>query len=339
MKNFKNIIIAIVVFSFAITGFVLAENWENPTGTAPGNNAPSPINTSNANQVKEGGLSLGNLSVTGSVALGTLTGNVGIGTVVPSSKLDVNGSIQASKYLKIKAWPEVDKYGTGEGEIWYRGSGGTSPIKNKSLVMESKLYVKGPIVTKGADFMLWNDNRGGVGTSLGRALVHLGDGTKASSRLVINYASDFEKGVVINGNVGLGKEPTSHNLDILGTINSDSNIYASSFLHSSDINLKTNLKQISGKEFLNILNQEKIKGYTFNWKENGKKDAGIMAQEIETYLPQLVEKDDKGNKTVNYDGLIAPVIEAVKEQQKIIDNQQKRIEKLEKILYNLENKR
>ncbi|MCK9369116.1 tail fiber domain-containing protein [Candidatus Dojkabacteria bacterium] len=75
----------------------------------------------------------------------------------------------------------------------------------------------------------------------------------------------------------------------------------------SDINLKNNIQEITNS--IDILN--KINGVSFNWKDNGRKSYGIIAQELEQILPDLVEGRDI--KTVNYIGLIAFLINAVKD--------------------------
>jgi len=47
----------------------------------------------------------------------------------------------------------------------------------------------------------------------------------------------------------------------------------------------------------------------FKWKENGNQSFGIIAQELEKVLPELVTDNDNGLKSVNYLGLIAFLIE------------------------------
>jgi hypothetical protein len=66
-----------------------------------------------------------------------------------------------------------------------------------------------------------------------------------------------------------------------------------------------------------------IRGVTFDWKDGNRASAGVIAQEIEKVLPELVHGDD--TKTVNYNGLIGLLIECVKEQQKEIDILKKRL--------------
>jgi hypothetical protein len=100
---------------------------------------------------------------------------------------------------------------------------------------------------------------------------------------------------------------------------------------SSDIRFKNNVTPIT-----NALDKlSKIGGYTFEWneishKETGKKDIGVIAQEVEEILPEIVQTRSNGYKAVDYQKLTALLIESVKEQQFIIDDLKSRIERLEK---------
>ena len=84
--------------------------------------------------------------------------------------------------------------------------------------------------------------------------------------------------------------------------------------YSSDKRLKDNIKPIE-----NALDKVKaISGVTFEWNEKshkttGKKDVGVVAQEIEDVLPELVETRTNGYKAVDYQKLTAVLIESVKE--------------------------
>jgi hypothetical protein len=71
----------------------------------------------------------------------------------------------------------------------------------------------------------------------------------------------------------------------------------------------------------------------------------LIAQEVEEVLPELVvdnvpdqnsvDKDKPSIKSVDYSKMVSVLIEAVKEQQKIIDTQNERINRLEKLVENL----
>jgi hypothetical protein len=92
-------------------------------------------------------------------------------------------------------------------------------------------------------------------------------------------------------------------------------IQAAAFIYSSDERLKENIEPLH-----NSLDKiRELKGYTFNWKEGGKADVGIIAQEVETIFPQLVTTGDNGMKSVAYGNLVAPLIEAVKELAQMFD--------------------
>jgi hypothetical protein len=100
---------------------------------------------------------------------------------------------------------------------------------------------------------------------------------------------------------------------------------------SSDIRFKENIVPIE-----NALDKiSKISGNTYDWKEENKiehgyegNDVGVIAQEIEAVLPQLVQTRENGFKAVKYDKLVALLIEGIKEQQTQIHSLTIEIEKL-----------
>ena len=85
----------------------------------------------------------------------------------------------------------------------------------------------------------------------------------------------------------------------------------------SDERLKTDIAPIP--DALEIL--ASLRGVTWAWNERaveedktpGTRAAGVIAQEVETVLPELVITNAQGHKLVNYAGLIGPLIQAVKE--------------------------
>jgi trimeric autotransporter adhesin len=68
-----------------------------------------------------------------------------------------------------------------------------------------------------------------------------------------------------------------------------------------------------------------LKGVSYEWKEKkgfGKgKDIGFIAQDVESVIPELVHTDDQGYKSVAYDKITPVLVEAFKEQQKIVADQ------------------
>ena len=84
-------------------------------------------------------------------------------------------------------------------------------------------------------------------------------------------------------------------------------ITATDFDSTSDIRLKENIKTVENS--LNTI--EQLRGVSFDWKETGRSSYGVIAQELEEILPDLVKNGEV--KSVNYNGLIGVLIEAVKE--------------------------
>ena len=80
-------------------GFLAAttlQAWTGPTATAPNGNVPAPINVGTTDQVKNAGLSLNSLLVSGNAAIynSDIAEKLGINTATPVVALDVNGTIK-----------------------------------------------------------------------------------------------------------------------------------------------------------------------------------------------------------------------------------------------------
>jgi hypothetical protein len=82
---------------------------------------------------------------------------------------------------------------------------------------------------------------------------------------------------------------------------------------TSDANLKDNIQPIENAT--QTINS--IVGVSFNWKDTGNKSYGVIAQELQKVLPELVNGNENG-LSVSYLPLIGILIEAVKEQEKRI---------------------
>jgi hypothetical protein len=66
--------------------------------------------------------------------------------------------------------------------------------------------------------------------------------------------------------------------------------------------------------FINIDDVTKMNGVKYDWRdEYDKSSIGVIAQEVEKIIPEVVTTNDKGLKTVSYGNLIAVLIEAIKE--------------------------
>ena len=96
---------------------------------------------------------------------------------------------------------------------------------------------------------------------------------------------------------------------------------------SSDARLKSNIVSL-GSTLPKLL---LIDGKSYEMK--GKQKIGVLAQEIKEVFPELVSEDDNEMLAVNYQGLVPVLINALKEQESKIINQQSQIDEL-KVLVN-----
>ena len=115
-----------------------------------------------------------------------------------------------------------------------------------------------------------------------------------------------------NGSSGLpsGMTYSSNTLTVTGTIRATSDVVA---FHSSDYRLKNNINTIE-----NALDKvDQMRGVEFDWNDKQDSweghDIGVIAQEVEKVVPEIVIERDDGYKAVNYQKLTALLVQAVKE--------------------------
>ena len=156
---------------------------------------------------------------------------------------------------------------------------------------------------------------------------------KSSENLNLASGKTYKiNGVDVLSSSTLGNNVNSSSLTSVGTLTNLSvgNVYstgiitATDFDSASDINLKENIQKIDNP----IDKITKIEGVTFDWKSNNKSSMGVIAQNIEKVLPELVNGGE--SKTVNYNGIIGLLIECVKTQKEQIDNLNQRLDELSK---------
>ena len=120
-----------------------------------------------------------------------------------------------------------------------------------------------------------------------------------------------------------------------GDFHADGDVIASS-TSVSDIRLKDNIIPIGGA----LDKIKSLRGVSYTWnagKKKGKQDIGLIAQEVEEVIPEIVKdkkmplmdgaEPDETYKTIDYEKIIAVLVEAVKDQQTQIDDLKKQIEK------------
>ena len=185
------------------------------------------------------------------------------------------------------------------------GSGGSIGLVPAPSSGDSGKYLKGDGT--------WGEVSGGGGGGGGISF----DGSTANGVLTYKDADEasVEANMTFDGST----------LSITGGITASGDIIA---YHSSDKNLKDNLVNISNPNE----KIKKINGYEFDWNDKhslfkNTHDIGVVAQEIEEVLPEIVNQREDGFKAVKYEKIIALLIESNKDLLK-------RIEKLENIIEN-----
>lgn len=129
---------------------------------------------------------------------------------------------------------------------------------------------------------------------------------------------------IVNDRVGFGTTVPSSKVHIIGDARIIGVVSATDFNSASDFNLKENIVTID-----NALQKiEGIRGVKFTWKESKSDSYGVVAQEVESIVPELVHGNDP--KTVNYNGIIGILVEAIKEQQEQINILKEEINSLKK---------
>ena len=154
------------------------------------------------------------------------------------------------------------------------------------------------------------------------------DASSGGVAIGTTYATDVSNNVLdiannnllVEGNVGIGTNNPQTKLDING------DVQATSFNAVSDIRHKENIFDLENA--LEKINT--IRGVKFNFKDNDKIHAGIIAQEVAPIMPELINTDNDDKWSANYDGLIPYLIESVKTLTKNKEDMQHDIEELKR---------
>jgi hypothetical protein len=88
-------------------------------------------------------------------------------------------------------------------------------------------------------------------------------------------------------------------------------VSALDFYPTSSVAFKTNVQTYENA--LDTVNR--LRGVRFDWKESGKPSVGLIAEEVDRVIPEVVSHEGGAAKGVNYAALIGVLVEAVKEQQ------------------------
>lgn len=244
-------------------------------------------------------------------------GNVGIGTDTPVEKLDVDGSIGTFANLNFK--------GT---QNRVTGDFSDATIANRTLLQSN--------VTNGASSVGVIPN--GTGTSSYTVTYNNSNPTDAS---IMSFGVTSSLAQVISGITGTGtylpmtfstNNTERMRIDVAGDVgigiadpvyklHVDGQIYATGDITAfSDERLKENISTINNATEL----VEAMRGVYYTRKGTNKQSVGVIAQEMQKVLPQVVA-DASEYLGVSYGNIVGVLIEAIKEQNKKIKELEQKI--------------
>ena len=248
------------------------------------------------------------------LAIDRSTGNLGVGTTSPSGKLDVTASHT--------------------GQIGYFNQTGTGG-GNHGVYIDSAS-------TSGWTFLARNGGNAKFGLTgnefrwFNGVVAQAGTSTSDKGSGIRNWAS--------SGYIGLSGDLTGYAAGSYSTLKANgSYIYFdiggsySAYMASngsinanSDRTLKQNITTLSSGQLAKVCS---LRGVNFEWidERSTGTQVGLIAQEIQAEYPELVDKGGitDGTLTVNYAGLVSPLIEAIKELKTELDAAKARITTLE----------
>ncbi|NND31970.1 MAG: tail fiber domain-containing protein [Saprospiraceae bacterium] len=202
------------------------------------------------------------------------------------------------------------------------GIGTTTPLAKLHLGGGDSSQI---LLENGGDLM-WKNSAGVIKPVLSLHTdnnVYLDATTDTTSTLIVRTNTSNDPQMVVDhlGRVGIGTTLPKQKLHVEGIVLADS------YQMASSRRWKTNI-QILPDALEKVV---KLRGVEYDWKDSGKHDIGLIAEEVGAVIPEVVEFEKNGidAKSVDYARLVPVLIEAIKDLQEIVIAQETRIEFLE----------
>ena len=148
----------------------------------------------------------------------------------------------------------------------------------------------------------------------------------------INDDATSTKITITNTGLGINDASPGVALDVDGAGRFTGNVTA---YYSSDIKLKDNIRPIENSLF----KISKLRGVEFDWNDNADiverekgHDVGLIAQEVEEVLPEIVTTRKDGYKAIQYEKVVSLLVQGINDQQKQIEDLKKELDEIKKRL-------
>lgn len=266
-------------------------------------------------------------------AINYFAANVGIGVSSPNARLDVKGTGNTNASYGFGVRNSDDVYNLVVANNGFIGIG-TFP----SFAAPERMLHLHSTSNNFHAIRLTAEN-----TANNWDIIKRGNTYAQPENFVIAYNNNEWFQIDPSGNVGILINTPLYALDVAGTTRS-----TSGFWDASDFRFKKDIRFISSA----LPNLLKLQGVTYFWKKDEFPELkfddnlqyGVIAQDLEKIFPELVHTDGHGFKSVSYSKLTPLLIEAIKEQQKMIeelkiinDNQQSSINQLHSEISEIKN--
>lgn len=301
-----------------------------------GNSSTSPsafLGTTDANSLRIGTNAIPRILI-------SEDGAVQIGSVDNPSNLDIYGNLYVSGVVTgasgahfggannatissngLLQFQGTGSYGVADGRFVFQtlSSGALTGIGLRSSGSALEVY-SGSAVTLSVDYASGNTAIAGNAAVTGDASV--GGNASITGNAAVTGNATVTANATINGNVGIGGanlDGANYALYINGRIRSNG------INELSDRRMKQDVATLDGA----LATVLKLRGVRYQWLREehpglrlpSGEQIGLIAQEVEAVVPEVVLTDAEGVKSVEYSHLVAVLVEAVKEQQATIEGQ------------------